>query len=106
MKKLVFAFTLIALIGIIGIILMVEVNAQQSATQTKAAQKKTMPRNLAIFIFEGVQIIDYTGPYEVFGQARENGERMFNVYTVAEKATALTTNMCMTVTPRYTFDNA
>jgi putative intracellular protease/amidase len=106
MKRLVFAFTLIALIGIIGIILMIEVNAQQSATQNKAAQKKTMPRNLAIFIFEGVQIIDYTGPYEVLGQARENGERMFNVYTVAEKPEALTTNMGMTVTPKYSFDNA
>ena len=101
MKRLVFAFALIALIGIIGIILMIEANAQQSAPQ-----KKTMPRNLAIFIFDGVQIIDYTGPYEVFGQAHDKGEHMFNVYTVAEKPTALTTNMGMTVTPKYTFDNA
>jgi putative intracellular protease/amidase len=107
MKKLVFAFTLIALIGIIGIVLMVEVNAQQSATPTSVSQKKkTPPRNLAIFIFDGVQIIDYTGPYEVFGQAHQNGEPLFNVYTIAEKPDALTTNMGMTVTPKYTFDNA
>jgi putative intracellular protease/amidase len=44
-----------------------------------------------------VQIIDYTGPYEVFGQAR------FNVYTVAEKAEPITTAMGMTVTPKYSF---
>src|ERR1051325_11814455 len=47
--------------------------------------------NVAILIFKGVQIIDYTGPYEVFGGAR------FNVYTVAEKAEPITTAMGMTV---------
>lgn len=106
MKKLVFAFTLIALIGIIGIVMMVKVDAQQSATQKDAPPKKVEPRNLAIFIFDGVQIIDYTGPYEVFGQAHDRGEHLFNVYTIAEKPDAITTNMGMTVTPKYTFDNA
>jgi putative intracellular protease/amidase len=77
-------------------------------TQLVSAQKETKPapRNLAIFIFNGVQIIDYTGPYEVFGQAMNNGQHLFNVYTVAEKADAITTNMGMTVVPKYTFDNA
>lgn len=56
-------------------------------------------KNVAIFIFEGVQIIDYTGPYEVFGQAG------FKVFTVAEKAEALTTAMGMNVNPKYTFEN-
>ena len=53
--------------------------------------------NVAILIFKGVQIIDYTGPYEVFGGAR------FNVYTVAEKSDPITTAMGMTVTPKYSF---
>ncbi len=57
-------------------------------------------QKVAILIFEGVQIIDYTGPYEVFGQAG------FNVYTVGEKPGTLTTSMGMRVTPNYTFDNA
>lgn len=56
-------------------------------------------KKVAIFIFEGVQIIDYTGPYEVFGQAG------FQVFTVAEKAGALTTAMGMSVNPKYTFEN-
>jgi putative intracellular protease/amidase len=51
-------------------------------------------------IFNGVQIIDYTGPYEVFGGAR------FNVYTVAEKAEPITTAMGMTVTPKYSFSDS
>jgi putative intracellular protease/amidase len=55
--------------------------------------------NVAILIFEGVQIIDYTGPYEVFGQAG------FEVFTVAQNPDPITTAMGMTVTPRYTFQN-
>ena len=35
-------------------------------------------RRSAILIFDGVQIIDYTGPYEIFRAAG------FDVYTVAE----------------------
>jgi putative intracellular protease/amidase len=53
-------------------------------------------KKIAILIFEGVQIIDYTGPYEVFGNAG------CDVFTVAEKPGPLKTNMGMTVTPKYT----
>ncbi len=70
-----------------------------------AAAAKRPPRNLAIFLFDGVQIIDYTGPYEVFGQAWDKGQPVFNIYTVAEKPGAITTAMGMTVVPKYTFDN-
>ena len=65
-------------------------------TQTPAKQKL----NVAILIFDGVQIIDYTGPYEVLGS---RGRR--NVYTVAENADPITTNMGMKVIPNYTFAN-
>jgi putative intracellular protease/amidase/YHS domain-containing protein len=54
-------------------------------------------RKVAILVFEGVQIIDYTGPYEVFGQAR------YDVFTVAENPQALTTSMGMTIVPTCTF---
>ncbi|HEV7746719.1 MAG TPA: DJ-1/PfpI family protein [Pyrinomonadaceae bacterium] len=67
------------------------------------APQKVVTRNLAIFIFDGVQIIDYTGPFEVLGQARDNGTKLFNVYTVAEKSGPITTNMGMTVVPKYSF---
>src|SRR5215213_671825 len=73
-----------------------------SSVQTQAqAQEATKPKqNVAILIFEGVQIIDYTGPYEVLG-----GWGKRHVYTVAEKADAITTNMGMRVVPNYTFEN-
>lgn len=62
--------------------------------------KQTSDRKkVAIMIFPGVQIIDYTGPYEVFGQAG------YEVFTVAEKADPLITNMGMNVVPNYTFAN-
>ena len=64
----------------------------------------TYPLNLAIMLFEGVQIIDYTGPYETFGHAYDHGQ-MFNIYTVSEKGETLTTSMGMTVTPKYSFAN-
>lgn len=68
------------------------------------AKPMTYPLNLAIMLFEGVQIIDYTGPYETFGHAYDHGQ-MFNIYTVSEKGETLTTAMGMTVTPKYSFAN-
>jgi putative intracellular protease/amidase/YHS domain-containing protein len=56
--------------------------------------------NVAILVFDGVQIIDYTGPYEVFGQAG------YQVFTVAAGAGPITTTMGMQVVPAYTLDNA
>ena len=57
-------------------------------------------KKVAILIFDGAEIIDFTGPYEVFGAAD------FDVYTVARSKEAVTTAMGMTVVPRYTFENA
>jgi putative intracellular protease/amidase len=73
------------------------------AKSATAAIPKVAVRNVAIFIFDGVQIIDYTGPFEVLGQAHDGEKKIFNVYTVAEKSDAITTNMGMTVVPKYSF---
>ncbi len=54
-------------------------------------------KNVAILIFNGVQIIDFTGPYEVFGQAG------YNVFTIAENKDAITTHMKLDVLPKYDF---
>ncbi len=56
-------------------------------------------KRVAIFIFDGVQIIDCAAPYQVFGQAG------FEVFTVAEKAEPITTAMGMRVIPSYDFSN-
>ena len=69
-------------------------------------QPKPAPRNLAILIFDGVQIIDYTGPYETFGHTYSNDGPTFNIYTVSEKTAPITTAMGMSVNPKYSFENA
>lgn len=56
--------------------------------------------NVAILVFEGVQIIDFAAPYEVFGQYGLN-----NVYTVAGNTGPITTNMGMRMEPSYTIDD-
>lgn len=60
-------------------------------------------RNVAILIFPGVQIIDYTGPWEVLGHASVNGRPMFHMYTVSDSTDPITTSMGMSVNPTFRF---
>jgi putative intracellular protease/amidase len=71
----------------------------EPAVYLKARVKEPRKR-VAILIFPGVQIVDYTGPYEVLGQAG------YDVFTVAASTDPIVTNMGMTVTPAYSFQNA
>jgi putative intracellular protease/amidase len=71
------------------------------------AKPAVKARNLAIFVFEGVQIIDYTAPWEVFGHVHLGGhEPAFEISSVAQKPGPITTSMGMSVNPKYTFENA
>jgi len=63
--------------------------------QARAAAKPRL--KVAILVFEGVQIIDFCGPYEVFGQAG------YDVFTVGAKAAPLLTAMKLQITPTYAF---
>jgi putative intracellular protease/amidase len=64
-------------------------------------------RNVAILLFDGVQIIDYTGPYEVFGHVYAFDQPVpFNTYTVAEHTAPITTAMGMSVNPKFSIDDA
>jgi putative intracellular protease/amidase len=55
---------------------------------------------VAILMFDGVQIIDFAAPYEVFGQAR------FNVYTVSADGEPVTTAMGLSVNVDHGFGSA
>lgn len=70
--------------------------AAMAASQGPPSQRK----RAAILLFDGVQIIDYTGPYEVFGQAG------LEVFTVAVSANQITTAMGMRVNPHYTLEDS
>jgi transcriptional regulator GlxA family with amidase domain len=58
------------------------------------------PKKVAILLFNGVQIIDFTGPYEMFGAAG------CEVFTVAATRDPVRTAMGMVVVPRYSFADA
>lgn len=63
-------------------------------------------RNLAIFIFHDVEVLDFAGPFEVFGVCglRNGGEKPFNVFTVAQKELVVARNG-LKITPHYLLDN-
>jgi putative intracellular protease/amidase/plastocyanin len=70
----------------------------------KAATQKSgeRPRNVAILVFDGMEILDFAGPGEVFASAGEG----FNVYTVAAKSAPILSQRFVTITPRYTIQDA
>lgn len=70
-------------------------------------RKKIQVRNVAIVLYEGVELLDWAGPAEVFNVAQTvDGQSGFNVYTVAEKAEPIISQGFVRVTPQHTFENA
>lgn len=63
-------------------------------------------RNVAIVLFDEVEVLDFAGPFEIFSVTgrRSGGEVPFNVFTVAEKSTIAARNNLI-VTPTYLFDD-
>jgi putative intracellular protease/amidase len=82
--------------------LLVAFSARAIGPKTPAAGA----RNVAILLFPGVQIIDYTGPWEVLGHAQVDGRPAFRIYSVAETASPFDTAMGMTVIPAFSLANA
>lgn len=66
-----------------------------------------MAKNVAILIFDEVEVLDFAGPFEIFSVTgrRNGGEPPFNVYTVAEKAGTVSARNNLLVTPHYTLEN-
>jgi transcriptional regulator GlxA family with amidase domain len=67
-----------------------------------ASGEEPRRRNVAVFVHEGVELLDFAGPAEVFTAA---GRRAFNVYTVAAAEGDVVSEGFLTVKPRYTFAN-
>lgn len=63
----------------------------------------TDPRNVAILIFDDVEVLDFCGPFEVFGVAgRPDEQQPFQVYTVAEKPGPVIARNALSVNPTCT----
>ncbi len=86
---------------LLSIVLTISLFSTEARTRPNPIdEKEDRQVTVAIVLFDGVQIIDYSGPWEVFGQAG------FKVFTVADKTEPLTTRFDQKVTPDYTFDNS
>lgn len=85
--------------GSLKYILMAVVLLAGTMATAKSAEQQSKT-TVGILIYDGVQIIDFTGPWEIFGQAG------FEVKTIAETTKPLKTAMDMTVVPDYNFNNA
>jgi putative intracellular protease/amidase len=66
----------------------------QAALKRFAETKK-----VAVFVFPGVQVIDYSGPHEVMTQAG------FQTFTVAEKSAPVSSATGLTILPEFTIDD-
>ena len=63
-------------------------------------------RNVAIFIFDGVEVLDFAGPFEVFKVTGEvNDLAPFNTYFVALTEEPIKARVKLSINPQYSIDS-
>jgi transcriptional regulator GlxA family with amidase domain len=62
-------------------------------------------KNIAILLYDGVELLDFAGPGEVFQQAEFNGNKAFNVFTVGANTNEITSQNFLKITTQYTIDD-
>jgi len=63
-------------------------------------------KNIAIVLFDRVEVLDFAGPFEVFSSCGAHGEHKghYNVYTVAERNPVIARGG-LSISPSYLFEN-
>lgn len=61
--------------------------------------------NVAILIYNDVELLDFAGPLEVFSLAHMDTLRLFNVYTVGLNIDMIRSQRVLQVKPQYTLEN-
>ena len=63
--------------------------------------------NVGIYIYDNAEVLDFSGPYEVFSTAnRLSGKAQFNTFLVAENTGQITARAGYRVIPHYNFASA
>ncbi len=62
--------------------------------------RKDLSKTIAFYLQDGVEVLDFAGPMEVFAYAG------YKVFTVSETVAPITSQGILTVTPDYSIDNA
>jgi transcriptional regulator GlxA family with amidase domain len=71
-----------------------------------ADNKKIKTMNVAILVYDHVELVDMNGPVDVFLHANDYNGNRYTVYTVAEKKGAIISEgNVVTIVPQYTIDN-
>ena len=74
-----------------------------------------MKRNVGIFVFDDVEVLDFAGPFEVFSRVRlepgvasrrSDASAPFNVFTVAARPGPVTATGNLVIQPAHTFADA
>ncbi len=63
---------------------------------------------VAILLFDGVELLDFAGPFEVFSAARpspDSSDRLMEVFTVAEQEVPIICRNGLVVIPSYTLES-
>jgi transcriptional regulator GlxA family with amidase domain len=80
----------------------------QAKEEVRVPQNYT--RNVAIVLYEGVELLDFAGPGEVFAAAanagQDRGQPAFKVYTVAPARQPIKSQGFVTIMPDYGIDDA
>jgi transcriptional regulator GlxA family with amidase domain len=62
---------------------------------------RSAPRNVAVFLFDGVELLDFAGPADVFSAAGSG----YKVYTVAESTDPIVSQGFVKVVPEFSIHN-
>ena len=65
-----------------------------------------MKKNVAILIYDDAEVLDFSGPFEVFSVASQlQDHSLFNVFTIAKTQTPISAVNGLSVIPKYDFKN-
>ena len=80
------------------------VTSRATSADDNTPTRRDKPMTVAILVFEGVELLDFAGPAEVFAVADYG--RSFKVVTVSKSTQPLRTMGGIRVTPDYRYDDA
>ena len=81
-----------------------QTNAVVTGKKLTPPEKGSIP--VAFVISEGVTVIDFAGPWEVFQDVDVKDRAGFQLYTVSEDTSPLQGSAGLKIIPEYTFENA
>ncbi len=62
-------------------------------------------RNVGILIFDEVEVLDFAGPFEVFGVTADINNDFFNVFTLAKTSNPVSARNGLSINPHFDFNS-